>query len=103
MKYNIIGDEDGLVVLDQGVMCITCGKVLSSEAIGKRHVKESHRPTQKVQCRICKRFYKNERARNEHYRTAHGVTAKQMQNIIKIPGQAEMSAVFDENIEEPYY
>ena len=70
-----------------GVMCITCGKYLSSIGIGNRHVRETHRPNQKAQCKICKRFYKNERQRNDHYKTSHGVTARQMRNLIKVPDQ----------------
>ena len=78
--------EDALVVLDNGgVMCITCGKTLSSIGVGNRHVRETHRPNQKAQCRICKKFYKNERQLNNHYKSVHGISGREMKNVVKVP------------------
>ena len=74
------------MVLDNGgVMCITCGKSLSSIGVGNRHVRETHRPNQKAQCRICKKFYKNERQLNNHYKSVHGISGREMKNVVKVP------------------
>lgn len=91
------------MVLDNGggVMCLTCGKTLSTLSIGNRHVRESHRPTQKAICRICQRIYKNGRVLNEHYKTTHGVSAKQMRNVIKVP-DSDTSFACDQVMEEQY-
>ena len=66
-------------------MCIKCGKVLSALNSGRRHIRETHQFNQRVQCQICKKDYKNKRQLNEHYNTAHGVSARQMNNVIKVP------------------
>ena len=85
------------MVLDNGgVMCLTCGKTLSTLSIGNRHVRESHRPTQKAICRICQKIYKNGRVLNEHYKTNHGVSARQMRNVIKVPDSSDTSFAYDE-------
>ena len=91
------------MVLDNGgVMCLTCGKTLSTLSIGNRHVRESHRPTQKAICRIpCQKIYKNGRVLNEHYKTTHGVSARQMRNVIKVP-DSDTSFAYDEVIEDQY-
>ena len=99
----VVGDEDGLVVLDQGgVMCITCGKVLTTVSTGNRHVREKHRPNQQAQCRICKQSYKNDRVLGNHYKMAHGVSAKQMKNYIRVPDTSQNTS-FDENLDVQYY
>ena len=66
-------------------MCIKCGKTYSGISSGRRHIRENHRFQAKAQCQFCKRFYKNERQRNEHYNTAHGISARQLKNVIKVP------------------
>ena len=81
-------------------MCISCGKILSSIGIGNRHVREIHRPNQKAQCRICKKVYKNERSRNVHYQREHGVSSKQMDNVIKVPDTMPM---YHGNVNDEYY
>ena len=70
---------EGLVYLNSGgVMCITCGKIFSSACNCRRHVRESHRPAIEAQCKLCKRVYKSERVRNDHYKNAHGISVKEM-------------------------
>ena len=91
--YFILGIDEGLVMLDAGgVMCITCGKVYKEAWTGKRHVREIHRSNQRAQCKICKKFYKNERQRNDHYKSVHGVSAKEMQNLIMVPDTADTAS-----------
>ena len=98
----IVGDDDGLIMMKEGgVMCIKCGKVLSAINSGRRHVRETHRPNQRAQCQICKRFYKNERQRNNHLNSAHGITPKQMKNVIKIPHDQQSIIYPDEDIIHP--
>ena len=107
INFTLGGNEDnveGLVMLDDGgVMCITCNKVLSSVSTGNRHVREKHRPNEKAQCRICKRFYCNERQRNNHYKTAHGVSYKQMQNLIMVPDNNTSNSIYEGNPNDQYY
>jgi len=61
---------------------------------GRRHIREMHRFTPTASCQICHKVYKNERQRNEHLNTTHGVSAKQMLNVIKVPPQEESAFVF---------
>ena len=101
-------DEDGeagLVVLDNGqVMCVTCGKTLCNMTTGKRHIRETHRPTQRAQCRICKKTYQNERSRNNHYKLIHGVSAKQMTNFVRVPADNQQPPTYQESYElDPPY
>ena len=83
----IIGnDDEGLVMMeDGGVTCINCGKILSTMGSGRRHIREKHRYNQRAQCIMCKREYKNWRCLQEHLSTVHGVSAKQLQNVIRVP------------------
>ena len=84
-----------------GVMCIICGKVLKSIENGKRHVRETHHPNQKAQCGICKKLYKNERQRNDHCKAVHGVTAKEMQNLIMV--SPKITTNYKEDTDDQYY
>ena len=98
----MIGDEDGLVILDEGgVMCITCGKVLSTVTNGNRHVREKHRPNQRAQCRICKKDFKHYRVLDNHYKINHGVSAKQMKNLVRVPDNKIV--VSEDNLDIQYY
>ena len=94
-------DDAGLVVLESGqVMCVTCGKILCNMNTGKRHIRETHRPTQRAQCRICKKTYQNERSRNNHYKLAHGVSAKQMTKFVRVPTENQpKSSAYQESYE----
>ena len=100
----MLGEEDGDAGLVQigsgGYMCLKCGKVLSTLSNGRRHVRESHHFNQTSQCRICKKVLKNERQRNDHYRNAHGVTANQMKNTIKVAPATNPAVDFDQDFYE---
>ena len=84
-------DDDGLIMMKDGggVMCINCGKTLSTLGSGRRHIREKHRYNQRAQCIMCKREYKNMRCLQEHLSTTHGVSAKQLQNVIRVPHDNE--------------
>ena len=78
-------------MVDGGVMCIQCGKIFTTISNGSRHVREAHRPNVQAQCQICKRFYKNERLRNNHLKYVHGITTKQMKNVIHVSDHSSKS------------
>ena len=100
----LLGNEEGLIKLDEGgVMCITCGKVCKEVWIGKRHVREIHRPIQQAQCRICNKFYKNERLRDHHYKSVHGVPARQMKNLIVVPDTIPRSNYVEDSIKSEHF
>ena len=83
-----------------------------------------HRFAPTASCQICHKVYKNERQRNEHLNTTHGkknvatfrdsknnntntykylgVSAKLMQNVIKVPPQ-ESTFVYTTAEEQPEY
>ena len=100
--FNLLGEEEGLVQVENGYMCITCGKIISNLYNGNRHVQEKHRSNQRAQCKICKKFYKNIRHRNDHYKMTHGVSAKQMNNLIKVP-ESSATKVEEHYDDEVYY
>ena len=102
MLGDVEDDADLVPTGSGGYMCLKCGKVLSTLSNGRRHIRESHHFNQTSQCRICKKVLKNERQRNDHYRSAHGVTANQMKNTIKVaPSSTNSSAVdFDQDFYE---
>ena len=78
-------EDEGLAMYPDGrVLCTICGKTLGSWGTGKRHFKENHLPNQEAVCKICKRVYKNERKRNDHYKSAHGISSKMMKNVYKV-------------------
>ena len=78
-------EEDGLAVFPDGkVLCTICGKTLSSWSTGKRHFSEKHMPNKEAKCKICKKVYKNERKRNDHYKSAHGISSRMMKNVYKM-------------------
>ena len=84
----LLGYDEGLYFVEDGVMCIQCGRILSTIHSGRRHIKETHQPNEQAQCGICKKIYKNERQRNNHYYTAHGVSPKKntiLQELLDAP------------------
>ena len=89
--FYLGNDDDGLIMMKDGggVMCINCGKTLSTLGSGRRHIREKHRYNQRAQCIMCKREYKNMRCLQEHLSTTHGVSAKQLQNVIRVPHDDE--------------
>ena len=72
-------NEEDLVTLPGGrVMCKRCDKSYSTMTNASRHFRENHRWQAKSQCQFCKKFYKNERRRNEHLLTSHGISIKHL-------------------------
>ena len=72
-------NEEDLVNLPGGrVMCKRCDKSYSTMTNASRHFRENHRWQAKSQCQFCKKFYKNERRRNEHLLTSHGISIKHL-------------------------
>ena len=65
--------------MDDGkVMCNKCGQLISNLNTGRRHFREVHGPNLRVQCSICKNFYKNERIRNNHAYNVHGLKVNEI-------------------------
>ena len=92
-------EEDGLAVFPDGkVLCTICGKTLSSWSTGKRHFSEKHMPNKEAKCKICKKVYKNERKRNDHYKSAHGISSRMMKNVYKMD-MGEQQPSTSENVE----
>ena len=72
---------EDLIFLEAGkVMCNLCGITMNNPNIG-RHFREVHGPDERVQCPICKKFYKSERIRNNHAYNVHGLKADQIRSI----------------------
>ena len=73
--------NEDLIFLEAGkVMCNLCGITMNNPNIG-RHFREVHGPDERVQCPVCKNFYKNERIRNNHAYNVHGLKADQIRSI----------------------
>ena len=80
------GEAGALVALPDGrVTCLKCGKTLSNVHNGKRHFQTTHQPNQPARCKVCKKLCKNKQSRDAHLRITHGLTPKQMKNIIPAP------------------
>ena len=74
-------DDDYLVELENGKSLCSCGVQLNNIALGRRHIRDVHGPNKNVQCSICKKFYKNERTRNNHAYNQHGLKVDQLRSI----------------------
>ena len=71
----MLGQDEGILFVEEGVMCCHCGKVLSTVHVARRHVKEIHGHNEQAQCEFCMKFFKNERQKKNHIKCAHGVSA----------------------------
>ena len=84
-NYQLLGQDQGILFVEEGVMCCHCGKVLSTVHVARRHVKEIHGHNEQQQCEICLKFFKNERQKKNHIKCAHGISATTTQNLVLQP------------------
>jgi len=94
------GDDVGLVKLPDGkVKCLKCDKTLSCLSSGNRHYATNHQEGIEVRCKICKKECKNKFAYQAHVRNNHGVSLKDLKNVIK-PPQKNVNTKDDPNENE---
>lgn len=75
--------EEGIVPIGDGKMqCLKCFMTFGHLSSAKRHYRNRHMVQEPFPCRFCKRILKNIESLNEHIRTIHGISKKQLKNRI---------------------
>ena len=81
--------EEGIVPLvEEGaensgkMQCLKCFMTFSHLSSAKRHYRNRHLNSEKAICKFCKRILKNKESLDEHVRTIHGISKKQLKNRI---------------------
>ena len=84
-----IAQRGGIVPLvEEGVensgkmQCLKCFMTFSHLSSAKRHYRNRHLNSEKAICKFCKRILKNKESLDEHVRTIHGISKKQLKNRI---------------------
>jgi len=77
----------GVQAMENGAVCLSCGKTFKSMGNATRHYKEKHltAPGQNYKCLICGKAYSLARNRNEHMAIAHGYNPKKAKGPPIIP------------------
>ena len=79
--------EEGIVPLEGAensgkMQCLKCFMTFSHVSSAKRHYRNRHLNSETATCKFCKRVLKNIDSLNEHVRTIHGISQKQLKNRI---------------------
>ena len=79
--------EEGIVPIAEGssaenpshkFQCLKCFMTFSHLSSAKRHYRNRHLNSETATCKFCKRVLKNIDSLNEHVRTIHGISKKQL-------------------------
>ena len=84
---NDLEAEEGIVPIVEGssdenpsakMQCSKCFMTFSHLSSAKRHYRNKHLDSPEATCKFCKRVLKNIDSLNEHVRTIHGISKKQL-------------------------
>ena len=67
----------GLAPVENGVLCLTCGKTLSTMQSAKRHhtlVHATNKEDRKFMCQICHQTFAVQSYKDDHMRHQHGIS-----------------------------
>ena len=75
----------GLVPVENGVKCLTCGKIVQSMRSARRHfslVHSTNREDRKFVCDVCGQAFAVEGYKFDHMRHMHGITKGMLKNRV---------------------
>ena len=82
--YSYPNDPNlGLVPVENGVKCLTCGKIVQTMKSARRHfalVHSTNKEDRKFICEICGQSFAVEGYKYDHIRHSHGITKAMLKN-----------------------